>query len=246
MYGVYLVDDDTLILEELLNIIPWMDNGYTVLGSNTDPLAAFDEILTLHPDVVFCDLKMPGMDGNELISRLREAGSEAEYVMLSAYDAYDDVRTFYKGSGYDYILKPVNPDDVQMILEGLADKLSRKHSAGREAGKASISSTDNEGFNKLVSYVDEHYAEKITLDMLAKQYGFSRNYICELFAKYYDMSLIHYVTDIRMKKAGEMLKDKSRPIKDIALSLGYSNPAYFYRVFKTYYGVAVGEYRDGL
>ncbi|MCR5155643.1 MAG: response regulator [Butyrivibrio sp.] len=240
MFSVYLVDDDTLILEELIDIIPWMDNGFEVIGNQTDPQAAFSEILELKPDVVVCDLKMPRMDGNELMDKLHEAGCKAEFIMLSAYDAYEDVRAFYKGSGFDYILKPVNSDDMQMVLSGVSKKISERNPAPEQQPSA----TDNESFNQLVKYLDEHFAEKLTLDMLAKKFGFSRNYVCELFARHYNTSLVRYLTDIRMLKAGEMLADRNRQVKDISISCGYPNTAYFYRVFKSYYGMTVKEYRD--
>ncbi|MCR5670605.1 MAG: response regulator [Butyrivibrio sp.] len=239
MYSVYLVDDDTLILEELINIIPWMDNGFEVIGNSTDPETALLQIPELRPDVVVCDLKMPKMDGNELMKKLRDLGCDSEFIMLSAYDAYEDVRAFYRGSGFDYILKPVNGDDMQMVLAGISKKLSDK-----DPKQADVGETENEGFNNLVRYIDEHYAEKISLEMLAKKFGFSKNYICELFTKYYNTSLIRYLTDIRMMRAGELLKDKKKQIKDVALSCGYQNTAYFYRVFKSYYGMTVGEYKD--
>ncbi len=239
MFSVYLVDDDTLILEELIDIIPWMDNGFEVVGSSTDPEAARDEILRIRPDVVVCDLKMPKMDGNDLMVSLRESGCVSEFIMLSAYDAYEDVRAFYKGSGFDYILKPVNSDEMQMVLAGISKKLSENNP--READSAG---TENEGFNRLVQYIDEHFEDRISLDMLAKKFGFSKNYICELFSRHYNTSLIRYLTDIRMMKAAEMLKDKKRQIKDISISCGYQNTAYFYRVFKAYYGMTVKEYRD--
>ncbi len=239
MFSVYLVDDDMLILEELIDIIPWMDNGFEVAGSSTDPEIAKGEILRIKPDVVVCDLKMPKMDGNDMMVSLRESGCEAEFVMLSAYDAYEDVRAFYKGSGFDYILKPVNSDEMQMVLAGICKKLSEKNPP-----QADAAGTENEGFNKLVQYIDEHFEEKISLDMLAKKFGFSKNYICELFSRHYNTSLIRYLTDIRMMKAAEMLKDKKRQIKDISICCGYQNTAYFYRVFKSYYGMTVKEYRD--
>ena len=74
MYRAYLVDDDRFILEELTEIIPWMENGFEVIGSNTDPEKAIEEITELDADAVFCDMKMPKMNGNELIAKLRESG----------------------------------------------------------------------------------------------------------------------------------------------------------------------------
>ena len=54
----------------MINIIPWSENGYKVTGSSSDPIKACAEIIKDKPDVVFCDLKMPGLSGIELIKKL--------------------------------------------------------------------------------------------------------------------------------------------------------------------------------
>ena len=95
MYKVFLVDDDPFILEELIDIVQWEENGFEVAGSSTDPEEALSKIPELDPEVVFCDLKMPGLDGNEMIRRLREGGAECEFVMISAYDSFENVRAFF-------------------------------------------------------------------------------------------------------------------------------------------------------
>ncbi|MCR4655272.1 MAG: response regulator [Lachnospiraceae bacterium] len=239
MYSVYLVDDDTLILEELINIVPWLDNGFEVVGSQTNPELALEEIMFLMPDVVFCDLKMPKIDGNELIRRLKERGIDAAFVMISAYDSFENVRSFFKQSGFDYILKPVNIDDIQMVLERMVGMLAEK-----KKNEDVEVLTENPGFNQLVSYINEHYAEKITLDMLSKRFAFSRNYICGLFSRYYNTSLSAYLTRLRMEHAKMLLSDKTRLIKEVAVSCGYSDYYHFFRVFKSYYGVSPKEMKE--
>ena len=244
MYDVYLVDDDRLILEEITDIVPWSEYDFELIGSNTDPEAAFDEILKLSPDVVFCDLKMPVMDGNELIRRLKEAGCKAEFVMLSAYDSYDSVRAFYKQAGYDYLLKPVDVEETRMVLEGLYVRLLELKPDENDADVMNVAG-NADGFDKLLTYIDNNFGERLSLDSLSKQFGFSRNYICKLFSNNLGTTLMHHVLDIRMKHAAQMLKDSTIPIKEIAIMCGYVNTVYFYRVFKEYYGVTAKEYRDG-
>lgn len=241
MYGVYLVDDDTLILEELINMVPWLDNGFQVIGNQTNPETALEEIRFLKPDVVFCDLKMPIMDGNELIRRLKENGVDAEFVMISAYDSFENVKAFFRQSGFDYILKPVNEDDIQMVLEGLNSRLSAKKPA-----KSDEPLTENPGFNNLVRFVNENFSEKITLDMLSKRFGFSKNYICGLFSKHFNTSLTCYLTELRMKHAKELLADKDILIKEVAVSCGYPEYYHFFRVFKLYYGISPKEMQSGI
>ncbi|MCR5701215.1 MAG: response regulator [Lachnospiraceae bacterium] len=254
MYTVFLVDDDTLILDELIETIPWVDNGFEVIGKETNPVNAVSKIRELVPDVVFVDLKMPVMDGNELIKEIRKSGTDCEFVMISAYDSFDNVRSFFKQSGFDYILKPVNIDDISIVLERLMAKLSLKHPYSNTISDDFNNSdeniiktsdmTDNPNFNELLDYVNWHYNEKITLDMLADNFGFSRTYICNLFSKHLNTSLSKYITDIRMKKAKEMLSDKTLLLKEIAINLGYKEYYHFYKVFKAYYGYSPKENHD--
>lgn len=237
MYTAYLVDDEELILDEFVRTIPWMDNGFEIIGYNTNPQIAIIEIESLKPDVVFCDLKMIGMDGNELIKTLKADGADCEYVMISAYDNFENVRAFFQQSGFDYVLKPVQLDDIQLVLERLVLRLNEKKPILSEKGEGK----EHSYFDGMIAYIDENFASKITLDMLAKKFGFSKNYICNLFSKYYNTSLTCYLTEKRMTHAKQLLKDKNRLLKDIAIECGYSEYVQFYKVFKEYYGVSPKE-----
>jgi YesN/AraC family two-component response regulator len=242
MYSVYLVDDDSWILEELVEMVPWLDYAFEVVGSSTDPLRAVEEIEKLSPDVVFCDLKMPNMDGNELIRTLKEKGVTSEFVMLSAYDSFENVRAFFQQTGFDYLLKPVNNADIQIVLEGLDARLSKRAPLKDENEKDSL--TENPGFNKIISYINDHFDEKITLNTLAKQFGFSKGYICGLFQKYFNKSLNLYLTEKRMELAKELLLDKSILVKDVAFRTGYADYYHFFKVFKNHYGISPKELRE--
>ena len=242
MYTVYLVDDDSIILEELESRVPWMENGFEVTGCSTDPGIAIEEAKSIHPDVMICDLRMPGMDGNEMIRRIRENGISCEFVMLSAYDEYEDVRTFFKQSGYDYIVKPVNDEEIRMTLEILYKRLSERRPE-EDAPAETARATENPAFNNLLGYIDEHFTEKLTLEQIADKFGFSKNYICQLFKKHFDTTYSIYITEKRMLRAKEMLTDKTLSVKEIAYDLGYADYHHFYRSFKHYYGYSPKENR---
>ena len=238
MFSVFLVDDDALILEELENTIPWPENGFEVVGTEADPERAVGRICERRPDAVFCDLKMPGVDGNELIRRIKESGIDAEYVMISAYDDYGSVRTFFQQTGFDYVLKPVNNDDIELVLERLAEKL-----AAKKPSAAAEPLTDNPGFNQLILYVGEHFTEKISLNDLGERFGYSKNYICGLFQKYFNTSLNLYLTGLRMEQAKKLLEDRTILVKEVAAMCGYSDYYHFFKVFKNHYGISPKELR---
>ncbi|MBR4530059.1 MAG: AraC family transcriptional regulator [Lachnospiraceae bacterium] len=239
MYKVFLVDDDRIILDELKERVPWPENGFEVAGADTDPVRALQRIGELLPDVVFCDLKMPGMDGNELISRIRSGGVPCEFVMLSAYDDYRDVRTFFKQSGYDYLLKPIQEDELRLLLEKLYRKISMEHP---DSDLSAVS--DNPAFNSLVAYVDEHYTDRLSLAQISDRFGFSRNYVCQLFRKHFNKTFSIYLTDKRMAHARELLKQRGISVKEAAALSGYGDYYHFYKTFKSYFGCAPREYRS--
>lgn len=240
MYSAYIVDDDELIVDGIITSVPWMDNGFEVIGSCTDPLRAMEEIKELSPDVVFCDLKMPVLDGNALIAELIAQKQESEFVMISAYDSYENVRSFFLQNGFDYILKPVKSEDMQLVLEKLVKKLMKTKKTPEFTDEESAA---NPAFKKLIQYVNENYSKKLTLDSLSVSFNLGKNYICNLFAKHYSTTLTCYVTDLRMNAAKEMLINKQFLLKDIAWQCGYENYFHFFKVFKQYYGISPKEMR---
>ncbi|MDL2294027.1 response regulator [Ruminococcaceae bacterium OttesenSCG-928-D13] len=239
MYQIYLVDDDAVILDEIIAEIPWQDNGFQVAGWSTNPEQALAEITSLRPHVVFSDLKMPGLDGLALIAALRDRKIACETVMISAYGEFEDSRSFFRLEGFDYILKPIQPDDVQIVLERLGKRLLQKGIYAYEAEESTV----NPAFQALVAHLTKNFRKKYTLEQLGRKFSLSPNYICNLFAKNHNTTYGRFVTDLRMKEARRLMGDGSMALKEIAINCGYSDYYHFFKVFKEYYGVSPTLYR---
>ncbi|MFA9466261.1 MAG: response regulator [Velocimicrobium sp.] len=238
MYKVFLVDDDELILNEIVKTVPWMDNGFEVIGFENNPQKAIQTIQELKPDVIFSDLKMPKLDGHSFMKCIKEMGIQAEFVMLSAYGTFEDACTFFKQDGFDYLLKPIQLEEAQMVLEKLAKKLAKQYPMVKEAENEKM----NEAFIEMTNYLKEYYMEKITLERLGKQFALSPGYICNLFSKYYNTTLTCFITDIRMKNAVKRMKESNYSLKQIAVECGYKDYYYFSKVFKMNFGMAPSQY----
>ncbi len=238
MYKVFLVDDDELILKEIVKTVPWMDNGFEVVGYDSNSRKAIQLVQDLQPDVIFSDLKMPTIDGHSFMKYIKEKGMEVEFVMLSAYGTFEDACTFFKQDGFDYLLKPLQLEEVQLVLEKLANKLSKKKPLMAEAQDLKI----NKDFIKMLDYLKENYQKKFTLEKLGKQFALSPGYICNLFAKNYNTTLTCYITDIRMKNAVRLMKENNFSLKQVALECGFKDYFYFNKVFKAYYGTTPSQY----
>lgn len=241
MYQVYVVDDDPVILDEIVNTVPWLDNGFEIVGSNVSPSAAIEDIKNLCPDVVFSDLKMPDMDGVDMIKALKDSGATCEYVMLSAFDSFEDSRRFFRLEGFDYLLKPLQQQEVQIVLERLALRLSKKIRPEPESA-----GNMTPAFAELIQHLNNNYQQKHTLDSLSKQFNLGANYICNLFSKHFNSTLTRYITELRMNAAVQMMQTPGKAYKEIAIDCGYSDYYYFCKVFKEFYGASPTGYMRGM
>ncbi len=99
---------------------------------------------------------------------------------------------------------------------------------------------------KAKDYIDSHYSQDLSLEDISRQTDISPYYFSKLFKNKTGVTFIDYLTNLRIDKAKELLKDPSRSMKEICSEVGYSDPNYFSRIFKKITGKTPTEYKDGL
>ena len=95
----------------------------------------------------------------------------------------------------------------------------------------------------ILSYIDEHYAEKIRLEDLVEVVHINKYYICKIFQQCTGKTLLNYVNIVRVQKAVEKLISTNDPVTDIAFSVGFQDINYFSRIFKRVMNVSPTEIR---
>ena len=116
MLKVLLVDDEPFILQGLKVLIDWEDYGFEVYTAQ-DGKTAYDMMNGQEYDLVIADIKMPVMDGIELLKRIREDGNEVSFVILSGFAEFSYAQEALKHKCTAYILKPVEKDSLVSIVE---------------------------------------------------------------------------------------------------------------------------------
>ncbi|MNH78922.1 HTH-type transcriptional regulator YesS [compost metagenome] len=94
-----------------------------------------------------------------------------------------------------------------------------------------------------VHYLQMHYMEDLSLERVANHLFFSPNYLSLLFKNHLGMTFSKYLTDLRIKKGIELLENSSMKVYEVATKVGFKDDKYFYRVFKSRFGVTPDEYR---
>ncbi|WP_168119649.1 AraC family transcriptional regulator [Paenibacillus sp. HB172176] len=105
-----------------------------------------------------------------------------------------------------------------------------------------VSSDTNVVIENTIDYMVNHYNENITVEELAKLAGLSVSHYTRLFKKYVNNSPIHYLTQLRMDRAKELLTLSDYKLKALAQSIGYSDELYFSRLFKKFVGISPSQY----
>ena len=116
MFRILIAEDDRELRQLFQHVL--MKNGYAVTGV-ADGKEALDAIDKGYYDLIISDIMMPVMDGYELVSSLRRAGINTPVMMITAKDAFDDMRLGFLSGTDDYMVKPVNVNEMVLRVGAL-------------------------------------------------------------------------------------------------------------------------------
>jgi len=131
MYEVLIVDDEPLARESLKYLIDWPALGFNITAEAEDGRQALDLLQSRHFSLVLTDIRMPAMNGLELVGRLREF-SDAQVVILSGYEDFEYARRGMKLGVNDYLLKPVDEDDLIEVLRRIGSAIAERQLLRRQ------------------------------------------------------------------------------------------------------------------
>lgn len=131
-------------------------------------------------------------------------------------------------------------DTAEQAIRILDDYLSRIMELTSSAAPAPGS---NANMTKLLQYIEEHYAEPLTLTELARHFHFNPSYLSSLFTAYNQEGFKEHLNTVRTGKAAELLRAGEAPISEISSMVGYGDHSYFCKVFKKYTGLSPSGYR---
>lgn len=121
-----IVDDEIIIREALAGIIDYEKLGYDVIGTAKNGMEAYEIICRENPDVVLTDIRMPVMDGLELIERTEKSNPDVWFIVLSGYDEFEYARRAMRYGVREYLLKPTDPEQLEKVLETYREEKEKK------------------------------------------------------------------------------------------------------------------------
>lgn len=245
MYRVVLIDDERMIVEGLRKVIPWQDYGCEVVGTAEDAVSGAALIRKVHPHIVFTDIRMPGRDGLAMLAGLRSEFPDMQVSVLTGYRDFSYAQEAIRLGVTRFLLKPSKLDEIREALSAMTDRLRALPVSGTEES-TDCQQAGHYLVRRALSYMQQHYAEKLTLSEVADACYVSQWHLSQLLNRYAGKSFNDILNTLRIDEAKRLLADPSLKIGDIGEMVGYADPAHFAKVFKKLTDMSANEYRSHL
>ncbi|MDL2257701.1 response regulator [Eubacteriales bacterium OttesenSCG-928-K08] len=260
MYSVVIIEDSTLLRQGMILTFDWHGLSCEVVGDADNGLDGLSIIRELKPDIVITDIRMPAVDGLEMIEKLREEGSKAFFILISAYNEFEFAQRAIRFGVTEFLVKPfANADLVRALecaatqveeqrrLEDLHDRVERME---QDKLTAFGSYVPEEGGIKAkyvqmaVTYIEENYAQNIGVSQVADFLSMSEGHLSKVFKEVCGCTVGDYIIKHRVAEACRRLVRVGARVNEVAQEVGYNDQRYFSVVFKRTMGMTPHEFRS--
>ncbi|MCM3699441.1 response regulator [Paenibacillus macerans] len=257
MYKVAIFDDEYIVLQGLQHLIDWNGFGLELVGTASDGLSALDMVRKQTPDIVFTDIRMPGMDGLKLIEEIMAKAPDTYCIVFSGFNEFEYVKRALKLGVIDYLEKPVTLESIQSSIQRVLsrieadlemEKLRRQVEESKNVPKtgAGAETGDNVklgAIERAKVYIEQNVSRDLSLNEVAEYVGMNAAYLSAVFKEAMGESYIKFLTRLRMELAKELLL-KGYKVHEVSERVGYHTYRHFSEIFKKHIGVTPGQFKE--
>lgn len=131
LYKILIVDDEEEIRLGVIKKFDWESYGFKVVGDAANGIEAWEKANILQPDIVMTDIRMPFMDGLELGGKIQEVMPVTKIIIFSGCDDFEYAQKAIRINVFEYVLKPINSEDLIEILKRLKYRLDEEYDEKR-------------------------------------------------------------------------------------------------------------------
>ncbi len=244
-YTVVIAEDEELLLNNLIQKIDSLALNFCIVGSAQTGEAALALVREHVPDLLITDIRMPVMDGMELLSRVSKLYPSVRSLIISGYSDFDYAKEAIRYQVNEYLLKPVDLEELRTALFQIKTQLDLEREDLDSTFALSDVTTRESAAEGLKEYIKVNYKTNFNLEEVVSKMNYSPDYVTKIFTGLYGMSPIKYAITLRIHEAQHLLIHNAElSIQQIGEIVGYEDVSYFSRVFKKYAGTSPGAYRE--
>ncbi len=246
MLKVLIVENEYYVRRGIVLTVNWTAMGCLIIGEASNGEEGLEAARKYRPDIILTDIKMPRMDGIEMLHRLREEGNEAYVIMLSAYSDFEYIQSALRLRATDYLLKPFHDNELERVIRSIRGRIDAQSASPAHDAFLRLKKGDKSKYvMEAMSYITENYADNsLSVSAIAQSIGVSEGHLSHVFKKETDYTMLEYISQYRIHMAMKLLKDCRAKVYEIANRVGYKDITYFSSTFKKMVGVTPSEYQD--
>lgn len=244
MLKVLIVDDEPIVRHGIVQAMEWKAMGCVVVGEASNGEEGLEFHSRYQPDIIIADIRMPRMDGIEMLRELRSRNAKTNVILLSAYSDFEYVRSALKLGAVDYLLKPFDLEELKKTISQIRQKKQELSVMEPKDILPDVKDVKSKYVKLTISYIAEHYAESdLSITSIAQYLFISESHLSHVFRSETDYTVISYLTHYRMYKAMIYLKEYQYKVYEVAEMVGYKDLTYFGSKFKKIVGISPSEYQ---
>lgn len=263
---IMVIEDDPDMMEQIKSKLSIYFHVESFMNGKT----GYDNIKTIKPALLICDIMLPGMSGYEIVSNMKAdlETQDIPVIMLTAFDDANHILKAYKNFVDDYMIKPCNfklliarvLQFVAMDIKEKKQKRTKKEIKVDSVDKTPVNQAPKEESTQevptlLMSPLDKKFKDKFTaivaqhisdssfnIDRLAELLNLGRTTVYNRTKSIMGVSPNTYIQNERLRIAAELLLEGEYTVSEISDKAGFSDATYFYKCFKNKFGVAPSKY----
>lgn len=241
MYKILIAEDEALERKVLRKILERRLGDRCIVLEARNGTEAVRRFQEERPHLLLLDVEMPGFSGLEAARRIRAMDKGCAILFISAHSNFHYAQEAITLRAREYLLKPYAEEE---LIRAVEDAL-REQTPDAPASPAEEPDSDRIRYirGNIERYIQENYHRDLNLQTAAQAMNYSDTHFCRLFKRCFQVNFSVYLTQYRISKAQELLRDTMDSVKEISARCGYTDTSYFIRVFKRLTGVTPSEYR---
>lgn len=254
MFKVVIADDEKIIREGLSQLIEWKNIDCELIAikrNGRDTLEIVKDLNQPTPDIIITDIRMPLMNGLDLIKETYQYNKNIIFIVLSGYNDFEYAKTAMAYGVKYYLLKPTSEDEIHAILKEACRDVINKRRVTEAKNIAHVRSINkgqhSEIINNMLAVIDKNIANpELSLKWIANNIMYmNEDYLGKQFKKEMKENFSDYLRKKKINLAKELLlTQQEKNIYEIFAMLGFNiNTRYFSQVFKKQTGLTPSAYR---
>jgi two-component system response regulator YesN len=248
---ILLVDDTELLYQYAKTL----SESYRVVTAQTGRVAIERVKRRGDIDLAVIEYRLPDMSGIEVMKEIKDIEPSVLVIIATAYGDEDVAVEAFRSGARDYLKKPFSISELSTKIDFYlalrqADKQRRKNilpGSGTPSQSGTPSTVTLSQYHKIqqaVRFINDNYRTDIRLDVVAGEAGMSPAHLSRIFKKVMGLSYQDYLNNRRITKAKNLLLTSAQNVAEIAVSVGFSDPTGFGRIFKKLTGHTPSAFRS--